>query len=73
LRKSLVPAGTDFCGSAASLVISEIETLAFSLAIKTLDVIFDNKLNLSDHVNNIVSIYCNHRNLGRIPFKLLVY
>ena len=43
------------------------------MSIKTLGMLFDNKLNLSDHFNKVVSIcYSNLRNLGKIASKLFV-
>ena len=51
----------------------ETEPLSPCVSIKTLGMLFDNKLNLSDHLNKVVSIcYSNLRNLGKIASKLSV-
>ena len=55
----------------SALNFSEAEALFPCESIKTLGVLFDYKLNLSDHLNSVVSIcYSNLRNLGKIASKL---
>ena len=55
----------------SALNFSEAEALFPCESIKTLAVLFGYKLNLSDHLNRVVSIcYSNLRNLGKIASKL---
>ena len=47
--------------------------LSSCVSIKTFGILFDNKLNLSDHFNKVVSMcYSNLRNLVKIASKLSV-
>ena len=55
----------------SALDFSEAEALFPCESIKTLGVLFDYKLNLSDQLDRVVSIcYSNFRNLGKIASKL---
>ena len=57
----------------SAITFFETEPLSPCVSIKPLGMLFDNKLNLSDHFNKVVSTcYSNLRNLGKIASKLSV-